>query len=72
MRGRQRVVLLHLPRPKICDGETHEPRDRKWILEGDGEGPASEPARGTGRNEEDLGFLRRKSSNGEEDQLGHA
>lgn len=66
------MVLLHLPGQKICDGETHEPRNRKWILEGDGEGPASESARGAGGNEEDLSFLPGKSSDGEEDQLGHA
>lgn len=66
------MVLLQPQGPKVCDGTADEPGYGVRLLEGYRKGSGGGTARGIGGDEEDLGFLPREGSQGEEDGVGDA
>ena len=72
--GREGVVLLQPPRPEVSDRPPNEPGHGSWILEGDWKGQRDLQFEDvfTCGDEEDAGFLQGESSEGGEEQLGHA
>lgn len=68
------MVFLQPPRPEVSDGGEDESGNEHGILEDDGKGQGDIQQQhvGAGGDEEDFGVLQRESSQGREDQLGHA
>lgn len=72
--GREGVVFLQPAGSEVSDRSADEPGDEHGILEDDRkrQGDIQQRNLGVGGNEENLGVLPRKSSQGRENQLGHA
>ena len=61
------MVLLQPQGQEVCDRATNKSGDDGRVLEGHRQGPADSSEGDTGGDEENLGFLPGKSSEGEED-----
>jgi hypothetical protein len=66
------MVLLQLARPKVFNWTTDKPSDSVGLLEGNGERPACQSEGTACRDAKDACVLPRKSTERQEDRLGHA
>jgi hypothetical protein len=66
------LVFLQPQGQEIPDGDSNEPCNRSWVLEGDGEGQAHLRQALFGWHEEDPGILQGQSSQWPEIRLDHA